>query len=255
MKQALIGHTGFVGGVLDGDEYDARYNSSSIDSIRGRSFDRLVCAGVSAVKWKANAAPAEDWAGIERLMEALSEVRVDRFVLISTTDVYPNPIEVDETTAIDRSANHAYGRHRLALEDWIKTRFETVHIVRLPALIGPGLKKNIVFDLINDNETHKINSASMFQWYDLNWLRPDLDTVETLGLDLVNFAVEPVANETIRSELFPDRSTGNDPATAARYDMRTIHDAAFGGSGGYLRSADQSLAAMRAFVAASGAAA
>lgn len=250
MKQALIGHTGFVGGVLADDGYDRRYNSSSIDDIRGETFDRLVCAGVSAVKWKATAAPAEDWAGIVRLMQALAEVRVDRFVLISTTDVYPNPVGVDETTEIDRAANHAYGRHRLALEDWVRARFETVHVLRLPALIGPGLKKNIVFDLINDNQTHKINGASVFQWYDLNWLKADLAKVEAAGLDLVNFAVEPVPNETIRSQLFPDRTTGFDQATAARYDMRTIHDGVFGGTGGYLRSADQSMAALSDFVAA-----
>ena len=94
---ALIGHTGFVGGTLDraGWPFAARYNSRNIESMRGESFKTVICAGVSAVKWKANREPEADWARIERLINVLETIEVERFVLISTVDVSPtNVIDV-----------------------------------------------------------------------------------------------------------------------------------------------------------------
>jgi hypothetical protein len=44
-----------------------------------------------AAKWIANQKPVEDLATIERLMHAPLGREADRFVLISTVDVYPRP--------------------------------------------------------------------------------------------------------------------------------------------------------------------
>ena len=89
MKTALIGYTGFVGATLDTSLNPSfRYRSTNIDEIRGESFDHVICAGVQAMKWWANLHPAEDLAGIEKLLGALAEVKADRFTLISSIDVY-----------------------------------------------------------------------------------------------------------------------------------------------------------------------
>ena len=97
MARALIGHTGFVGGnLLRQGRYGDLYNSTNIGDIAGKSFELVVSAGCKAAKWIANQEPAADRAGIESLMRALERVRAERFVLISTIDVYPQPIEVDE---------------------------------------------------------------------------------------------------------------------------------------------------------------
>lgn len=250
MTQALIGHTGFVGGTLAAAEpYDAVYNSKTIESIRGRSFDRLVCAGVNAVKWQANADPAGDLAGIERLKRALDEVEARSLVLISTVDVYPSPYGVDEATPVDRNAGQAYGRHRLELEDWTRSRFANVLIVRLPALFGPGLRKNILFDMLNGHQVDRINGASSFQWYDLAWLPDHLAVAEKAKLGLVNLSVEPLSTSQIHTHLFPDLKVTCDPETAAHYDMRTVHVGSFGRTGSYLKTAEESLSAMKRFVA------
>ena len=143
MKRALIGHTGFVGQNLQRQsDFDATYNLKNIDDIRGQTFDEIFCAATPPEKWKTNADPESDWRAIERLMSALREARANRFVLISTVDVYPVPRGVNERTPIDPDAAQPYGRHRLRVEMMAGQLFERTIVVRLPALFGPGLKKN-----------------------------------------------------------------------------------------------------------------
>src|SRR5438132_7761624 len=111
--RALIGHSGFIGGnVARQWPFDALFNSSNIDDLRGGDFDEIVCAAPAAEKWKANADPENDARSIARLEAALSETTARRFILISTIDVYPRPRDVDERTEID-NAGEPYGRHRL----------------------------------------------------------------------------------------------------------------------------------------------
>ena len=58
MSRALIGYTGFVGGNLHlQTPFDDVYNSKNIDSLRGKSYELVVCAGAPGVKWKANKEP------------------------------------------------------------------------------------------------------------------------------------------------------------------------------------------------------
>ena len=60
-RTALVGATGFVGGVLSQDVgFDARYASATIDTIAGQAFDTVVCAGAPAAIWQANADPQGD---------------------------------------------------------------------------------------------------------------------------------------------------------------------------------------------------
>src|SRR4051812_7816206 len=122
--RALIGHTGFVGGNLNRQGvFDARFNSQNIEDLAGQEFDEIYCAGVAAAKWWANQNPQADRDGIEKLLAVLDTVKAGRFVLISTVDVFKVPVAVDEKTVPRGSGLHAYGRHRLLVEEWVKGRF------------------------------------------------------------------------------------------------------------------------------------
>ena len=248
---ALIGHTGFVGSNLLRDRrFGAVFNSQSIGQIDGRDFDDVVCAGVSAVKWWANQNPDQDRMRIEGLVRRLETIRARNFTLISTIDVYDPPLGVDERTAPVPERLHAYGRNRALLERFVAERFETRQIVRLPALFGPGLKKNALYDLMHDNRIAVINPASSFQWYPLHRLAADLGRARAQGLALLNLATEPVTMEAIRRRFFAARAIGAEAAAAGYYDMRTIHDAAFGGGNGYVMDQDAVLESIGRFVAA-----
>jgi nucleoside-diphosphate-sugar epimerase len=242
MTTALIGRSGFVGGnLLAKRDYDATYRSTDIDSIRGRTFEHLVCAGIQAMKWWANLHPEEDLAGIERLLGPLADCRAERFTLVSTIDVYPAPRGVDEDSAIEAAGHHAYGLHRLQAEERIRAIFPRVLVLRLPGLFGPGLKKNVIFDLMHDNHLEKVHPGGVFQYYDLRRLADDIDRAWSLGLETLNVSSAPLGTAEIRDRFFPGKELGATGPAPAGYDMRSKHAAAWGGADGYLYSQEQVL--------------
>jgi hypothetical protein len=247
---ALIGHTGFVGSNLAAQRtFEANFNSKTIGDIRGQAFGTVVCAGVQAQKWWANQNPQADWDGIQALIDRLDSIQAERFVLISTVDVFLPPIGFTERqTDLDDPALHAYGKNRLKLEAWVAERFATANVVRLPALFGPGLKKNIIFDLMTDNQVEKIVPNSSFQWYSLDRLGADLATVEANDLDLVQLVTEPLPTQDILSTFFPDAKVAAPVEPAPAYDLKTEHAAVFGGGDGYIASRDTVLAELGAYL-------
>jgi len=248
MRKALIGHTGFVGSNLAAQmRFDASYNSANIESIEGESFDLIACAGAPGAKWLANQQPKKDAEGLSRLMHSLARARADHIVLISTVDVYPAPREVDEETPIDPAAASAYGRHRLELEDFIRERFEST-VVRLPGLFGPGLKKNVIFDFLNDNRLEAIAPKSAFQFYPTRHLWRDVARTRELALPLVNFATEPLSVGRIALDAFGFQFDNPDPPPPASYDVQTMHASAYGQSGSYLYDAAAILSELRDYI-------
>lgn len=147
---ALVGHTGFVGAALAGQHAFAhRFNSATIDRIDGLACGTLVCAAAPGSMLEANRAPERDEAAIAGLIARLETVRAERFVLISSIAVLADFAGGDTEDTRAFREDLAYGRHRRALEAFVEARFERHLIVRLPALFGPGLRKNFLFDLMN----------------------------------------------------------------------------------------------------------
>jgi len=144
----LVGHTGFVGSNLKGQtHFDGLYNSTNIEEAFGLNPDVLVYSGVRAEKFLANSEPEKDFEIIENAISNIRKINPKKLILISTVDVYPKPVHVDES---DDTQNHeqAYGKNRLFLESWVAENFDDHLIVRLPALFGKNLKKNFIYDLI-----------------------------------------------------------------------------------------------------------
>jgi hypothetical protein len=157
-------------------------------------------------------------------------------------------VDVDEDSSIEPERTGAYGRHRYYLERFVLEHFDAL-VVRLPGLFGQGLKKNVIFDLIHGNRLEAINTAGIFQFYDLANIWKDIQTALEHGLRVVNFSTEPVGVEELAREAFGREFVQRMPQ-AARYDMRSKHAALFGGRDGYLYDKARVLGAMRDFVAA-----
>lgn len=246
MNAALIGHSGFVGQtLLRQQEFGALFRSTDIAGIEGRHFELVVCAGAPAQKWIANREPLADLANIDRLISHLSRLSCDRFVLISTVDVFNSPVGVDEDSIPTETGLHAYGANRLRLERFVRERFAAHLVVRLPGLVGPGLRKNVVFDLLNGNGVEKLDPRAKFQFYPMVNLWPDLKLSMRSGLSLVHLTAEPVSVDEIARVGFGVNLDVPVGGTPAMYDFQSRHAGLFGGCGRYQYSRRETLLSVR----------
>jgi nucleoside-diphosphate-sugar epimerase len=177
-------------------------------------------------------------------------VRASRVVVISTVDVYPSTMGVDESSDCHSAPNHAYGTNRLYFEDAMRGLFQDVTIIRISGVFGPHLKKNVIYDLIHENCTDRINPESSFQYYNVSNLWRDLQQVMAKRIRLINFVSEPIRTREIIQRLFPDKPFGSQPMPQADYDVRTLCSGAFDGPRHYLFSAQQTMGELEAFVRA-----
>jgi len=149
-ESCLIGDTGFVGSTLARQAYfTAGFNSKTIKAIEGRRFGTIVCAAAPGSMFEANRFPDCDAQKVNALIDQLSRVSAERFVLISSIAVLADFAAGDDEGTQSFQSELAYGRHRRALEAFVEENFASSLIVRLPALFGHGLRKNFLFDLLN----------------------------------------------------------------------------------------------------------
>lgn len=249
MTKALIGHRGYVGTTLRGQtEFDGCFGSDTIGSVAGQAFDTVICAAAPAQKWIADGNPEADRAKLEGLAAHLDSLEAKNFILISTVDVFADSCGKTEDSPVDDSLVTPYGRHRYWLEGFVRNRFPGALVVRLPGLVGPGLRKNAVFDLLNDNNVHLVDHRGAFQFYPMVNLWADLQTAVKAGLETVHLTAEPISIGEVAASGF-GRRFDNEVAQRkpARYDLQSKFAEVFGGQGPYQYSARESLMAIRAY--------
>lgn len=248
MTNALIGYTGFVGTtLLKQHTFEHCFRSTNINEIDGKEFDLVACAAAPAQKWIANREPEADLQKIEGLIARLKTIRCKTFVLISTVDVFKSPIGVNEDTPVEEDGLHPYGLHRRLLEKFVEKQFTSHLIVRLPGLVGPGLRKNVIFDFLNNNNLHVIESRGVFQFYPMINLWYDIQIALNEGLKLIHLTAEPVSVAEISADGFGKlfkQTLANPPAS---YNLQSKYAAMFGGHGDYQYSKRETIQAVRAY--------
>ncbi len=247
MENALIGYSGFVGStLLNQVQFSALYRSTNIHEIENRKFNLVVCAGAPAQKWIANREPAEDRKKIDTLINHLRTIQCKTFVLISTVDVFKNPVNVDESTPVEEQGLQPYGLHRRLLEKFVEQHFHHL-IVRLPGLVGPGLRKNVIFDFQNNNNLQAIESRGVFQFYPMVNFWYDIQMALRAGLSLVHLTAEPLCVADVSQQGFGKSFTHTLAGVPARYDMQTRHAQIFGSVGRYQYNLRETIQAIRAY--------
>lgn len=221
-RRALIGHTGFIGGNLCRDmEFDERYNSGNVYRLSGH-YGLVVCAAMPGAKWYANENPSKDATALASLIGGLREITADKFVLISTIDVY-GPMQrqgAHERIEPDAEAPNFYGSHRRLLERFCQRRFD-VHVLRLATVFGRGMRKNALFDLLTGCRVEQIPENSVYQWYNVAQLRRDIERVASDGIGIVNLVSEPVEMAELRDLFFPGLALGPSRSDAPDYAVGT----------------------------------
>lgn len=181
----VIGHTGFVGGILKKSIIGDYFNRENIGNILNNFYDTIYCSGVISIKWWANKYPNEDAQNIKNLLEIIRNVNCNKFILISTISIYDD---------------EPYGINRKKFEDDLTKIFgNKLIIVRLPAVYGNGLKKNLLFDMLNNSILSEININDKYQWYNVNNIKFDIDSCLETGENVFEFFPEPITNEQLIS--------------------------------------------------------
>ena len=248
MTSALIGSTGFVGTTLLRQRtFDDCYHSTDIQNIDGKEYDLVVCAAAPAKKWYANLHPEEDRNCIDGLISHLSNVKTKLFVLISTVDVFKNPVGVDENTEIKLDELQAYGLNRRRLELFVEKHFSKYLIVRLPGLVGTGLRKNVIYDFKHDNDIEKIETRNVFQFYPMKNLWQDVENALDKDLKFVHLTAAPVSVKELAKEAFSIDFENNLEKPLVSYDFGTVFGDFWHKSGRYQYSKEESLQAIKEY--------
>jgi hypothetical protein len=203
----LVGSTGLVGQTIkESVNFDFEFNSKNI-----HQFDEVVPNGcelwlscLPATKWMVNKDLKKDIENIYSILSIIKEKKYSKVVLISTIDVYnDSPLFVDELYK-PNFGKLSYGNNRLLFEFLVGEFLikDNYKIYRLPALFNSKIKKNILFDLINNNNIESIDGNTHFQWFNLdNLYKFIINTIES-ERTLFNVFTEPIKTQEI-IDLFP----------------------------------------------------
>jgi nucleoside-diphosphate-sugar epimerase len=172
MEIALIGSRGFVGSAFARLFERRRLEATLVDrgnysSFAGRHWQAVVLCAANSRKFIAEETPLAD---LEQSLELTSRILRDfpakRHLLLSTVDVYNGlavPECTRETTPIDLSALGNYGFHKRLSELLVQRHSPHPIVFRLAGMVGPGLKKNPVFDVCNRRPI-RIHPDSRYQF-------------------------------------------------------------------------------------------
>ena len=159
MKIGVLGYTGFVGNAIYKLLQEIKgyvilgINSHTTYFSDEKEFDVVInCAGFSR-KYEANQNPNKMWCIEYSILERIISLKYKSLVHISSIEA---ELKLD-----------TYGIIKNQMENHILSKCQQVTILRLGGLIGEGLKKNIIFDLINDRPLF-VTANSLYNYISTN---------------------------------------------------------------------------------------
>lgn len=244
----LVGNTGLVGTTLqDKINFDLSFNTQNIYKFHDVNLNNsdLYLTCLPSTKWIVNRNIKQDIDNINYLISILQKFEYNNIILISTIDVYcDSPIESDENYNPNFSDLN-YGSNRLIFEKMVKKflSYKNLKIFRLPALFNKHIKKNILYDLLNNNNINEINLNSKYQWYNLDNLYYDIEKHIHSNHEIFNLFTEPLDTVEI-IKLFPhylDKVSSN--KNEIIYNFKTIHT-----NTGYLKTKEEVIIEIKKFL-------
>ncbi|MBV6466331.1 MAG: hypothetical protein PGMFKBFP_01640 [Anaerolineales bacterium] len=160
-KEAMIfilGGRGLVGSAFarvceaEGREF-AILDRTTYREYVGQRCDVFVNANGNSRKPLAKQDPMADFdASVRSVRASLVDFRFGRYLHLSSCDVYADcssPGLTREEQALDVAAQSPYGFHKYLAEECVRHAAADWLIFRLGGFVGPGLKKNAIFDILH----------------------------------------------------------------------------------------------------------
>lgn len=206
----IVGNTGLIGQtMIQNVKFDLLYNSKNIDQliIDANDGDDLFLSCLPATKWLVNKNIQQDINNINYIINILSKKKYNKIILISTIDVYNESPLLSDETYTPKITKLNYGNNRFLFELMVSDilTYNDLKIFRLPALFSKNIKKNVLYDLIHNNNIEQINGNSTFQWYNLENLYTDIQYYSNIYPEekIINLFTEPIHTSEI-VDLFPN---------------------------------------------------
>ena len=186
----VVGGTGLIGSAVcaalarRGDDV-VSVDSRNYAQHAGAEADVLVNCNGNSYRFKAAQNPQWDFeASVLSVERTLFDFRVQRYVFISTIDVYndiSDPSRNHEGAVIDPARLHPYGFHKWLAERLVERFAKQPLILRTGTAIGAGVRKGPLYDLIRREPLHMSPDSEL-----------SLIDVETIAAAIVQFISEPL---------------------------------------------------------------
>jgi hypothetical protein len=216
MTSALIGSHGVIGqSLLDHMKFDLLFNRDNVETLLDYKIDQLVIAAPSGARLAINKNGTQDHTDVQQIVFTISQCNIEQIVLFGS---------VDSVTAPDTP----YGNNRQQLESGL-TQHGNVTVYRLPTLIGPRIKKNMLFDLKHNQFLDQIDAGARLQWCILSDLAQLVQQARPGQIQ--NIVSEPIQNKEILQRFRPDVAVHSRPVSLSynqqpwTYDRETIFQA------------------------------
>jgi nucleoside-diphosphate-sugar epimerase len=158
MDITIIGAKGFVGSALvryfSKKDYKTKLvTRESYSKLIGERSDVVIDASGNSKKYLAEDDPVKEFNfSVQHRLKTLFDFPADLHIHISSVDVY-NDLSSHATTSegkiIDPSLSSNYGFHKMIAEQIIQHYSNRWLIIRLAGMVGKGLRKNPVYDILN----------------------------------------------------------------------------------------------------------
>lgn len=153
----ILGGAGFVGSAYArlmqklGEPFTV-ITRANYAALRGSACEVLINANGNSRKFMAARDPLGDFdASVRSVAASLEDFKADRYVFLSSGDVYPDTTSAEATredVPIDLARVSRYGLHKYLAEQLVRAVHPDWLVVRMGGFVGPGLKKNAIFDML-----------------------------------------------------------------------------------------------------------
>lgn len=173
MRVTVIGAGGFVGSAFvahligrPGVEV-VEVTRMNYSERAGARSDVVIEASCNSRKYLADEQPVLEFEqSVSHRLRTLRDFPASLHVHISSVDVYSDlrtPETTREDSAIDLAGVSHYGLHKLLAEQLVRHYADRWLIIRLGGMVGPGLRKNPVYDILN-GQPLRIHPDSQYQF-------------------------------------------------------------------------------------------
>ena len=177
-KVFILGGRGFIGSELATYFKDFNFDVFSITRYNYKKFVNKKCslfvnANGNSRKYFASKYPTDDFnLNINGTMNSIFDFKYDKYILLSSIDVYGNfinKISTKEKTLIDKNDLSNYGFTKKISEELVQKYCNKYLILRLGGVLGKNLRKNPIFDISNNKKlfVHPRSKFSFISIFDI----------------------------------------------------------------------------------------